>query len=101
MKTADPFDIARFKAAQDNVFDRALAELQRGRKQSHWMWFIFSQLRGVGSSAMAERYGIASIEEARAYIADPVLSPRLTLATSAVLAVERRSGMRSSARRTI
>ncbi|MBS4005563.1 MAG: DUF1810 domain-containing protein [Afipia sp.] len=91
MKAADPFDLGRFIAAQSGVFDTALAELRGGRKQTHWMWFIFPQLRGLGSSAMAQRYGIASIDEARAYLADQVLSERLELATSAVLGLEGRS----------
>jgi uncharacterized protein (DUF1810 family) len=91
VKADDPFDLARFKSAQDGVSDSALAELRAGRKQTHWMWFVFPQLRGLGRSAMARRYGIASIGEARAYLADQVLSERLDIATSAVLDVEGRS----------
>ena len=69
--------LARFVTAQDGTFDTALAELQAGRKQSHWMWFVLPQLRGLGRSAMSHHYGIADIDEARAYLADPVLGPRL------------------------
>lgn len=91
MTASDPFDLARFRNAQDAVFHTALAELHTGRKRSHWMWFIFPQLRGLGRSPMARRYGIASIDEARAYLADPLLAKRLNLAIQAVLAAEGRS----------
>jgi uncharacterized protein (DUF1810 family) len=91
MSDADPFDLARFVTAQAPVFDTALAELKSGRKRSHWMWFVFPQLRGLGQSAMARFYGIGSIEEARAYLADPVLGSRLKLCTEAVLATTGRS----------
>ncbi|APW35816.1 calpastatin [Rhodoferax koreense] len=70
-------DLERFVAAQAPVFDDAIAELRAGRKRSHWMWFVFPQLRGLGRSQMAWRYGIVSIDEARAYLAHPVLGPRL------------------------
>ena len=69
----DPFGLARFVGAQDPVFEIALNELRAGRKRSHWMWFIFPQLRGLGRSSTAHHYGIASIDEARAYLADLVL----------------------------
>ena len=87
MTAGDPHDLRRFIEAQDvgGAYDRALVELRRGRKQSHWMWFVFPQLRGLGHSAMAVRYGIASLEEARAYLAHPVLGPRL-LECAAILA---------------
>lgn len=91
MRPDDPFDLSRFLAAQAPIFDTALEELRAGRKQSHWMWFIFPQLRGLGHSSMAQFYGIQSIEEARAYLAHPVLGPRLALVTQAVQAVEGRS----------
>ena len=74
---ADPFDLQRFVAAQAGVYDQALAEVRRGRKTSHWMWFVFPQLAGLGSSPMAQRYAIASLEEARAYLGHPVLGPCL------------------------
>jgi uncharacterized protein (DUF1810 family) len=81
---ADAFDLQRFVDAQAGVFDTALGELQRGRKQSHWMWFIFPQLRGLGRSPMAHRYGIASLAEANAYLQHPILGPRLELVTQTV-----------------
>jgi len=91
MNVADPYDLARFRTAQQPVFETALAELRAGRKQTHWIWFIFPQLRGLGRSPTAQLYGISSIEEARAYLADPVLGERLRLATAATLTVEGRS----------
>lgn len=72
-----PFNLKRFEEAQADVYSVALEEIRRGRKQTHWMWFIFPQLLGLGSSAMARRYGIASLDEARAYMAHPVLGQRL------------------------
>src|SRR5690242_4958297 len=74
----DRFDLERFVAAQDagGTYDRALEELRRGRKTSHWMWFVFPQIAGLGQSEMSRRYAIASLEEARAYLAHPVLGPR-------------------------
>jgi uncharacterized protein (DUF1810 family) len=88
--TGDPFDLNRFVTAQAPVYETALGELRAGRKRSHWMWFIFPQLRGLGHSATAQLYGLASLDEARAYLAHPVLEPRLTLCTEAVLAIEGR-----------
>jgi uncharacterized protein (DUF1810 family) len=73
----DPFDLRRFVDAQARVYRTAVAELRGGRKCSHWIWFIFPQLSGLGSSAMADRYAISSLQEARAYLAHPVLGPRL------------------------
>lgn len=84
--SADPFDLARFVAAQEPVIATVLAELRAGRKRSHWMWFVFPQLRGLGHSAMATRYGIASLAEARAYLAHPVLGTRLRDGTALVIA---------------
>jgi uncharacterized protein (DUF1810 family) len=81
---ADPFDLQRFVDAQDGgVIERALAELAAGRKQTHWMWFVFPQLKGLGRSPTALFFGIASLDEARAYLAHPVLGPRLAAATQA------------------
>ena len=77
--------------AQRSTFSTALDELKVGRKRSHWMWFIFPQLRGLGRSATAEFYGISSLDETRAYLAHPVLGPRLILCTETALAVEGRS----------
>jgi len=76
----DPFNLERFMTAQEPVFDTVLDELRAGRKRSHWMWFIFPQLRGLGRSATAEYYGISSLAEARAYLAHPVLGRRLEFA---------------------
>ncbi|TCZ65387.1 DUF1810 domain-containing protein [Roseicella aquatilis] len=84
-------DLHRFVEAQAPVMGQVLAELRAGRKRSHWMWFVFPQLRGLGQSAMAQRYGIASLAEARAYLAHPVLGPRLEECTALVLAVQGRS----------
>jgi uncharacterized protein (DUF1810 family) len=81
----------RFVAAQDGVYPRALAELRRGRKESHWMWFVFPQMAGLGRSATARFYGIASAAEARAYLGHPVLGPRLRACADAVLAHPERS----------
>ncbi|MFL5332045.1 MAG: DUF1810 domain-containing protein [Geminicoccaceae bacterium] len=88
---AEDFDLERFVTAQAPVFATALAELQAGQKRSHWMWFVFPQLRGLGHSAMAQHYGIGSLAEARAYLAHPLLGPRLIDGTRAVLAIEGRS----------
>lgn len=85
------FDLDRFVAAQESVYDRVKAELQSGRKQSHWMWFVFPQLRGLGHSAMSQRYAIASIDEARAYLAHLVLGARLRECTALVLGAQHRS----------
>lgn len=76
---SDPDDLSRFVAAQDagGTHGRALAELRAGRKTSHWMWFVFPQIAELGHSAMARRYAIASLDEARAYLAHPLLGPRL------------------------
>jgi len=73
---ADPFDLARFVEAQADTYATALAEIRQGRKQSHWMWFVFPQLSGLGMSEMANRYGIRSREEAMAYLAHPQLGAR-------------------------
>jgi uncharacterized protein (DUF1810 family) len=87
----DIWDADRFLQAQEHVFASALAELRRGRKESHWMWFIFPQLRDLGHSATARHYGLADTEEARMYLAHPILGPRLVQATEAVLAILDRS----------
>jgi uncharacterized protein (DUF1810 family) len=88
MTSEDSFDLERFVTAQAPVFETVLAELRAGRKRSHWMWFVFPQLRGLGQSATARYYGIASIEEARAYLTHPLLGPRLDLCTTIVLGSE-------------
>lgn len=85
---ADPFDLGRFLRAQEPVLPQVRRELAEGRKRSHWMWFVFPQLRGLGHSAMAQRYGIATLAEAQAYLDHPVLGPRLLDCTRLVIAVE-------------
>lgn len=87
----DPFDLERFLRAQDPVFRDLLGELARGRKQTHWMWFVFPQVAGLGFSAMSQRYAIGSRAEAEAYLAHPVLGPRLIECTRLVLAVDGRT----------
>ncbi len=80
MKTGDPYDLQRFVAAQDagGTYRRAAAELRNGRKDSHWMWFVFPQIAGLGYSQVSRTYAISSLAEASAYLAHPVLGPRLT-----------------------
>lgn len=80
-------DLQRFVEAQDSggTYERALAELRAGRKTSHWMWFVFPQIAGLGQSEMSQRYAIASLEEARAYLDHPVLGPRLVECSRALL----------------
>jgi uncharacterized protein (DUF1810 family) len=85
MPMTDPFDLQRFVDAQAPAFEAACDELRAGRKRGHWMWFVFPQLRGLGHSAMAERYGIGSLAEARAYLAHPLLGSRLARCTRLVL----------------
>ncbi|MBY6261077.1 DUF1810 domain-containing protein [Azospirillum sp. 412522] len=91
MPDSDPFDLQRFVNAQEPVFAAVLKELRDGRKRSHWMWFVFPQLRDLGRSPTAQFYGIASLDEARAYLAHPVLGFRLEQATDSVLAVRERT----------
>jgi uncharacterized protein (DUF1810 family) len=87
----DPFRLQRFLDAQQGVYEQALAELAAGCKRSHWMWFVFPQLKGLGRSATARHYGIASLAEAQAYWSQPLLGARLRECTELVLAVEGRS----------
>lgn len=84
----DPYDLARFVAAQDPIYAQVRAELAGGCKRSHWMWFVFPQLEGLGGSAMAQRYAICSLEEAAAYLAHPILGPRLKECVRLVNAVD-------------
>ena len=83
----DPFNLERFVEAQNPVYDHALLELQRGQKTGHWMWFIFPQMQGLGHSTMAEKYGISSLKEAQAYLAHPILGPRLVECTDLMLQI--------------
>ncbi len=74
---SDPFDLQRFVDAQRSTYDQALAELRAGQKTTHWMWFVFPQIAGLGRSGMAQRFAIADLDEARAYLAHPTLGRRL------------------------
>lgn len=85
MNNQDPFNLQRFLDAQKNDYADALREIKQGYKQSHWIWFIFPQMRGLGQSSMAEYYGISSIEEARAYLDHPTLRARLIEISTALL----------------
>jgi uncharacterized protein (DUF1810 family) len=87
----DPFNLKRFVIAQELVIDGVYAELKAGRKQSHWMWFVFPQLAGLGNSQMAAKYAIASLAEAQAYLEHPILGPRLHECTDLVLQVPDRT----------
>ena len=91
----DPFDLARFVSAQDadGTYARALSELRRGRKTSHWMWFVFPQIAGLGLSAMSQRYAISGLDEARAYLSHPVLGPRLLDCAGTVAGTENSSAV--------
>ena len=84
---SDPFDLQRFVSAQDESYAQALDEIRRGRKQSHWMWFVFPQIEGLGSSPTARHYAIRSRGEAKAYLAHPVLGPRLREITKVAAAL--------------
>lgn len=88
MTSSDPYNLQRFSDAQRASFDLAVMELQAGRKQGHWMWYIFPQIQGLGSSAMAQRYAIASLNEAKAYLDHPILGPRLRECTRLVNAAK-------------
>ncbi|HXY65846.1 MAG TPA: DUF1810 domain-containing protein [Mycobacterium sp.] len=88
---SDPFDLQRFVDAQARVYDDVLDELRVGRKRSHWIWFIFPQVAGLGSSPTAARYAISSLDEARAYLRHELLGPRLRECTQLVNAVQGRS----------
>ena len=87
----DPFDLNRFVRAQEADYVGALAEIRSGRKRSHWMWYVFPQFAGLGLSAMSQRYAINSLAEARAYLAHPILGPRLIEIADAVLNVQGRT----------
>ncbi|MES2940569.1 MAG: DUF1810 domain-containing protein [Pseudomonadota bacterium] len=91
MNPGDPFDLQRFVTAQAPVMPAVTAELKAGAKRSHWMWFVFPQLAALGRSSTARHYGIASLDEARAYLAHPVLGPRLKDCCRLLLGVQSRS----------
>jgi len=88
MNTDDTYDLKRFLSAQEGVYERALAELKGGQKRTHWIWFIFPQIDGLGYSPTAKRYSIKSMEEARQYLDDTVLGKRLLECTEAVIALK-------------
>jgi len=87
----DPFNLSRFVRAQEDDYQQALSEIRRGRKRTHWMWYIFPQVEGLGSSPTSREYSIKSLEEAKAYLEHAVLGPRLLECAEAVLQVEGRS----------
>src|SRR5579885_3346741 len=87
----DPFDLNRFVSAQEGIFELALAELKRGQKRTHWMWFIFPQLAGLGYSSTSRKFAIKSLEEARAYLAHSILGRRLLDCCQALLSVQGRT----------
>jgi uncharacterized protein (DUF1810 family) len=89
--SGDPHDLNRFVQAQEGDYAQALAEVRAGRKRSHWMWYVFPQIEGLGFSATTRLYSIKSLEEARAYLAHPVLGPRLAEIAEAAVRVEGRS----------
>ncbi|MBB4066139.1 DUF1810 domain-containing protein [Gellertiella hungarica] len=86
---SDPFDLRRFIEAQAGTYETALAEIRRGRKETHWMWFVFPQLAGLGHSATARHYAIRSLGEARAYLGHPLLGARLRECVAALAALDR------------
>ena len=88
MNPADQYDLNRFVHAQDGVYETALAEVEDGQKSTHWMWFIFPQIDGLGFSANARRYAIGSLDEARSYLQHPILGRRLLRCAEAALAVQ-------------
>lgn len=85
---SDPYELNRFISAQDGIYDRVLAELRGGQKRTHWMWYIFPQIDGLGHSPTTRHYAIKSVEEARRYLSHPVLGARLVECAEAVLAVQ-------------
>jgi uncharacterized protein (DUF1810 family) len=89
--TSDPFDLDRFVQAQAEDHAQALREITAGRKESHWMWYMFPQVAGLGLSPLARRYAIRSLDEAKAYLAHPVLGPRLVAFAEAVVGVQGRT----------
>jgi uncharacterized protein (DUF1810 family) len=89
--SAAPYDLERFVAAQRHVYDDVVGELRQGRKTGHWIWFIFPQIAGLGSSPTSRQFAIGSLDEARAYVAHPVLGPRLLECARLVLAIEGRT----------
>jgi uncharacterized protein (DUF1810 family) len=94
MSATDPFDLGRFLSAQDGVYENAVRELRSGQKRSHWMWYVFPQIDGLGTSVTARRYAIKSLEEARRYLEHPILGARLLECTESVNRLEGRTALR-------
>ena len=90
-RTKDPYGLERFVQAQQGVYEQVCAELRAGRKRTHWMWFIFPQIKGLGSSEMATQYAISSLEEAKAYLEHPMLGDRLRECAGIVVGLEGRT----------
>jgi len=91
--SGDPYDLARFVRAQENVYEQVLSEIRSGKKRTHWMWYIFPQVEGLAFSSTSQHYSIKSIAEAKAYLDHPILGPRLLECTEAVVQVDGRSAM--------
>ncbi len=91
INASDTFDLSRFTSAQESIYDSVLAELRNGRKRTHWMWYIFPQIDGLGHSTTSKHYAIKSLEEARQYLNHPVLGKRLLECAEAVFTIEGRS----------
>ena len=91
--SSDSYNLTRFLKAQGSVYEHALAEIRAGRKRSHWMWYVFPQIEGLGHSPTSVHYAIRGIEEAAAYLAHPILGPRLIESGEAVLQLEGRSAL--------
>ena len=87
-RTLDPHDLNRFVREQESIYEQALSEIKRGRKRTHWMWYVFPQLDGLARSAMSKRFAIKGVEEAKAYLDHPTLGPRLLASAKAVVDVE-------------
>ena len=85
---SDPFDLQRFVDAQAQTYEHALSELRQGQKRTHWMWFVFPQIEGLGRSGMAQRFAIRDLEEARAYLAHPILGRRLVESATALTTLD-------------
>ncbi len=90
-EAGDPYDLSRFLRAQEEDYERAVTEIRSGQKRSHWMWYIFPQIDGLGASSASKRYSIKSLDEARAYLQHPILGPRLLACAEAVASVEGRT----------
>ena len=93
MRVDDPYDLDRFVRAQERDYEQALSEIRSGQKRSHWMWYVFPQLHGLGFSSAAHKYGIRSVAEAEAYLRHPILGPRLVEIAEAAAGLQRRSAV--------